>query len=72
MASFRDSQELEVVAGAPVASIDELGIRVGEILNPVDRSALRPKVGTSIEGESSEPELLRLGAVLGIEFTCIN
>jgi hypothetical protein len=71
MTSFGDCQELKVVARAPVSPIDKL-CRVGGVRDPVDLSALSPEVRTTVELKSTEPELLRLWAVLSIEFTCVD
>lgn len=72
MTSLRDSEVLKVVAGAPVSTIDKLGVRCREVLHPVDLAGLRPEVVTACKVHASKPKLLRLGAVLGVELTSVD
>ena len=72
MASLGHSEELKVIACAPVATIDELSFGVREVLNPVDVTTLRPEVVAALKSKFAEPELLSFGTILGIKLSCVD
>ena len=44
MASLGHSEELKVVTGAPVATVDKLSVHSSEVLDPINVATLRPEV----------------------------
>ena len=72
MSSLRHSEKLEVVACSPKPAIDQLSIRGGEILNPVDLTRLTPEVIYTVKVEPAEPELLSLWTILRVKLTGID
>ena len=72
MASLGHRKILKVVASPPQATVDKLSFSVCKVLDPVDLSRLAPEVFTALEFKPTKPELLRLWAILSIEFASID
>ena len=72
VASLGHSEILKVVACPPQATIDKLSFSVCKVLDPVNLSRLAPEVFAAREFEPAKPELLRLWAILRIEFASID
>ena len=64
MTSFRNREVLEVITGAPVPTVDEIGLIACCVLDPIDLSRLGPEILTTCELELSKPELLAMRSVL--------
>ena len=72
MSSLRHGEKFEVVACSPKSAIDQLSIRGGEILNPVELTRLTPEISVTLKAEPAEPELLSLWAILRVKLTSID
>ena len=72
MAGLGYSEILKVGACSPVASHNQICLRVGKVLDPVDLAGLGPEVGAAVKGKPSQPVFLSLGTILCVELTSIN
>ena len=72
MSSLRHCEELKVVACSPKSAVDQLSIRISDILNPVELTRLTPEVLITVKAHPAEPELLSLWAILRVKLTSID
>ena len=72
MTGLGNREVLEVVASPPVATVDQISLRVSGVLHPVNLAGLRPEVEAALKIETSEPRLHSFGSVLGVELAGVD